>query len=57
MINAKMVKEVCNKYIYDQCPAVVGVGKLVNLKVYRRLQDAFKDYDGFEKYYLKGYYT
>lgn len=25
-INAKTVMEVCSKYIYDQCPALVGVG-------------------------------
>jgi len=29
MIDAKAVKEVCTKYIYDKCPAVAGVGKLV----------------------------
>lgn len=27
MIDAKTVKEVATKYIYDRCPAVVGVGK------------------------------
>ena len=37
MIDAKMVKEVCNKYIYDKCPAVIGVGKSANSKVYSRV--------------------
>ena len=26
-VNADVIKETCMKYIYDQCPAVVGVGK------------------------------
>lgn len=25
-IDAKTVKDVCSKYIYDQCPVVVGLG-------------------------------
>ena len=29
MIDAKAVKEVCTKYIYDKCPAVAGVGTYV----------------------------
>ena len=27
MIDAKMVRNIATKYIYDRCPAVVGVGK------------------------------
>ena len=27
MIDAKMVREIASKYIYDRCPAIVGVGK------------------------------
>ena len=27
MIDAKMVRDIATKYIYDRCPAVVGVGK------------------------------
>ena len=27
MIDAKMIRDVATKYIYDRCPAVVGVGK------------------------------
>ena len=27
MIDAKAVKAVATKYIYDKCPAVVGIGK------------------------------
>jgi len=26
-INAKTVREACMKYVYDQCPAVVGYGQ------------------------------
>ena len=29
-ITADTVKEVCLKYIYDQCPALVGIGKLIH---------------------------
>ena len=28
MIDAKTVREVATKYIYDKCPAVVGIGEL-----------------------------
>ncbi len=27
MIDAKTVKQVATKYIYDKCPAVAGIGK------------------------------
>lgn len=27
MIDANMVRSIATKYIYDRCPAVVGVGK------------------------------
>ena len=27
MVDAKMVRNIATKYIYDRCPAVVGVGK------------------------------
>ena len=27
MMDAKMIRDVATKYIYDRCPAVVGVGK------------------------------
>ena len=26
-VNAQVVRDVCTRYIYDKCPAVVGVGK------------------------------
>ena len=29
MIDAKMVREIASKYIYDRCPAIVGVGKKI----------------------------
>lgn len=31
MIDAKMVRDIATKYIYDRCPAVVGVGKEKNV--------------------------
>ncbi|GAB6028112.1 hypothetical protein CHUAL_002330 [Chamberlinius hualienensis] len=33
-IDAKVVREVCNKYIYDRCPAVAAVGPVENLSDY-----------------------
>ncbi|KXJ11833.1 mitochondrial-processing peptidase subunit beta [Exaiptasia diaphana] len=38
MIDAKTVKEVATKYIYDRCPAVVGVGPVEQLPDYNRLR-------------------
>ncbi len=26
-VDAKVVRDVCNKYLYDKCPAIVGIGK------------------------------
>ncbi|BFZ10863.1 hypothetical protein BsWGS_13902 [Bradybaena similaris] len=37
-INATTLKNVCMKYIYDKCPAVVGVGPIENLTDYNRLR-------------------
>ena len=31
MVDAKMVRDIATKYIYDRCPAVVGVGKKIIL--------------------------
>ena len=31
MVDAKMVRDIATKYIYDRCPAVVGVGKKILL--------------------------
>jgi len=33
-VDADVVREVCNKYIYDRCPAVVGVGPVEQLPDY-----------------------
>jgi len=38
MIDAKMVKEICTKYIYDKCPAVAGVGPVEQLPDYNRVR-------------------
>ena len=27
-IDAKTVREVCTRYIYDKCPVLVGIGKM-----------------------------
>lgn len=35
MVDAKMVRDIATKYIYDRCPAVVGVGKKVLLLFYK----------------------
>ena len=38
IINAKMLKDVCTKYIYDKCPAVAGIGPVEQLTDYNRLR-------------------
>lgn len=38
MVDVKTVKEVCTKYIYDQCPVVAGVGPVEGLTDYSRLR-------------------
>jgi len=35
-VDADVVREVCNKYIYDRCPAVAGVGPVEGLPDYNR---------------------
>jgi len=35
-VDADVVREVCNKYIYDRCPAVAGVGPTEGLMDYNR---------------------
>jgi len=32
------VRDVCNKYIYDKCPAVASVGPIENLPDYNRIR-------------------
>nr|XP_020653727.1 cytochrome b-c1 complex subunit 1, mitochondrial [Pogona vitticeps] len=39
-VDAKQVQEVCNKYVYDKCPAVVGVGPIEQLPDYNRIRSA-----------------
>ena len=38
MVDAKMVRDIATKYIYDRCPAVVGVGKKILLLFYKLSQ-------------------
>lgn len=39
-ITAKNVRDVCYKYIYDRCPAVVGVGPVEQLTDYNRIRSS-----------------
>ncbi|XP_048345725.1 cytochrome b-c1 complex subunit 1, mitochondrial [Sphaerodactylus townsendi] len=39
-VDAKTVREVCNKYLYDKCPAVAGVGPIEQLTDYNRIRSA-----------------
>nr|XP_002156628.1 mitochondrial-processing peptidase subunit beta [Hydra vulgaris] len=38
IIDAKMVKDICSKYIYDKCPVVAGVGPVEQLPDYNRVR-------------------
>lgn len=40
-IDAKTVKEVCTRYIYDKCPIVVGIGPIEQLPDYNRIRGNF----------------
>ncbi|XP_053618906.1 cytochrome b-c1 complex subunit 1, mitochondrial-like [Plodia interpunctella] len=37
-VNHLVLREVCDKYIYDRCPAVAGVGPTENLPEYNRIR-------------------
>jgi len=37
-VNAKKVKEVCTKYIYDKCPAIAAIGPIEGLPDYNRIR-------------------
>lgn len=37
-VDAKTVREVCGRYIYDKCPAVVGIGPVEQLPDYNRIR-------------------
>ncbi|XP_001506033.2 cytochrome b-c1 complex subunit 1, mitochondrial [Ornithorhynchus anatinus] len=37
-VDAITVREVCSKYIYDQCPAVAGIGPIEQLPDYNRIR-------------------
>ncbi|GAA6088751.1 cytochrome b-c1 complex subunit 1, mitochondrial [Tachysurus ichikawai] len=39
-VTAKMVRDVCSKYIYDKCPAVAAVGPIEQLPDYNRIRSA-----------------
>ena len=41
MVDAKMVRDIATKYIYDRCPAVVGVGKEIFVLFYNFRQNFF----------------
>ncbi|XP_006893081.1 PREDICTED: cytochrome b-c1 complex subunit 1, mitochondrial-like [Elephantulus edwardii] len=37
-VDASVVREVCSKYFYDQCPAVAGIGPIEQLPDYNRIR-------------------
>lgn len=37
-VDAQMLREVCSKYFYDQCPAVAGYGPIEQLPDYNRIR-------------------
>ncbi|XP_057562617.1 cytochrome b-c1 complex subunit 1, mitochondrial isoform X3 [Hippopotamus amphibius kiboko] len=37
-VDASVVREVCSKYFYDQCPAVAGLGPIEQLPDYNRIR-------------------
>lgn len=37
-VDAQMLREVCSKYFYDQCPAVAGYGPIEQLSDYNRIR-------------------
>ncbi|XP_053151857.1 cytochrome b-c1 complex subunit 1, mitochondrial isoform X2 [Hemicordylus capensis] len=39
-VDARTVREVCNKYLYDRCPAVAAVGPIEQLPDYNRIRSA-----------------
>lgn len=39
-VNAKVVRDVCTKYIYDKCPAVAAVGPTEQLPDYNRIRSS-----------------
>uniref|UniRef100_A0A8C5Y8P2 Cytochrome b-c1 complex subunit 1, mitochondrial n=1 Tax=Microcebus murinus TaxID=30608 RepID=A0A8C5Y8P2_MICMU len=38
VVDASMVREVCSRYFYDQCPAVAGLGPIEQLPDYNRIR-------------------
>uniref|UniRef100_A0A8C6Z4E9 Cytochrome b-c1 complex subunit 1, mitochondrial n=1 Tax=Nothoprocta perdicaria TaxID=30464 RepID=A0A8C6Z4E9_NOTPE len=39
-VDARMVRDVCSKYIYDKCPAIAAVGPIEQLLDYNRIRSA-----------------
>uniref|UniRef100_A0A8C0ZJG0 Cytochrome b-c1 complex subunit 1, mitochondrial n=1 Tax=Cyanistes caeruleus TaxID=156563 RepID=A0A8C0ZJG0_CYACU len=39
-VDARMVRDVCSKYIYDKCPAIAAVGPIEQLFDYNRIRSA-----------------
>ncbi|KAJ8361094.1 hypothetical protein SKAU_G00176190 [Synaphobranchus kaupii] len=39
-VTPKMVRDICSKYLYDKCPAVVAVGPVEQLPDYNRVRSA-----------------
>ncbi|KAM4652379.1 cytochrome b-c1 complex subunit 1, mitochondrial [Discoglossus pictus] len=39
-VDAKKIRDVCSKYLYDKCPAVAGVGPIEQIPDYNRVRSA-----------------
>ncbi|XP_071810304.1 LOW QUALITY PROTEIN: mitochondrial-processing peptidase subunit beta-like [Asterias amurensis] len=37
-VNAKVIRDVCSRHIYDKCPAVAGIGPIEQLPDYNRIR-------------------
>ncbi len=41
-VDAALVKDVCFRYIFDQCPVIAAVGPIENLPGYSRVRSAMR---------------
>jgi processing peptidase subunit beta len=37
-VNAKVIRDVCSRHIYDKCPAVAGIGPIEQIPDYNRIR-------------------
>ena len=57
MVDAKMVRDIATKYIYDRCPAVVGVGKKNSPPILQIVANALGDWYESVTFEIKFYNT